>query len=324
MKNFDRSKRQEHKMSTEISRKARRMDRLKTAKTIPLSVLLQLNSMLQKSIFSRKFYQEINDKVLSLTATVDKNLYFICYFTLMISSVLNNKPRIKKFLLELRYTLIQVFRRFVIQALGTDPSLSSNKTLARIFQTSRPTEEEPKSAEPPSRLAVHLKAISSYLADIRIFNRLTDSIKYMPWIIDEYRSFRDPGNSGPRSDRFVNFLQSLNCLVLELLENAGWLTEHNWVDTLDNNYWSLFTYIWCCRVWGVYLLLEILELFRRVPMKSWDRKWKIEMIKQVLQVPLVVHWSLYDGCLTPFWVGLCGSLASWWNFKDMWASINLK
>ncbi|CAK7909012.1 hypothetical protein CAAN1_25S00122 [[Candida] anglica] len=294
---------------------------------VPLAALLKLNSLLNKSIFSRKFYQEINDKVLSSTATVDRNLYFICYFTLLLSSVLNNKPQIKAFLAKQRYNFVRLINSSFRNYLGTDLSKSSNKFWASTFDETPPppppTLVADSTKEPVSKLAVHLKAISSYLSDIRIFARLTDSIKYVPWIIDEYRALVTPGHKVPKFDRVVNLLQALNCLLLEFLENAGWLTEHNWVGTNDNDWWCMETYIWCSRVWGVYLLVEIIELFRRVPVSKWDKNWRINVFKQVVQMPLVLHWSLYEGCLTPFWVGLCGSGASWWDFKDLWGSIDL-
>ncbi|KAK6455275.1 uncharacterized protein RJT20DRAFT_130045 [Scheffersomyces xylosifermentans] len=286
---------------------------------IPLKVILQLSDLLKRSVFSRKFYQEINDKVLAKSATVDTNLYFLCYFTLLLSATLNNKSKIKYFLKTQRYNLIQVLKKSIESTVGGDLTNTSNKTVNSIFSAQKPIYTEGK----PSSLAVHLKAISSYLADIRIFNRLSESIKYMPWIIDEYTAFRDPTNAKPKLDRFINLLQSLNCLVLELLENAGWITDHNWVGTNDNVWWCTETYIWCSRVWGAYLLIEIAELIRRTPVSKWDKNWKISLFRQVIQVPLVLHWSLYDGCLTPFWVGVCGCGASWWGFKDMWSSIDI-
>ncbi|EAZ63680.1 hypothetical protein PICST_86597 [Scheffersomyces stipitis CBS 6054] len=291
-------------------------------RTVPLSLLLSLNQLLKKSIFSRKFYQEINDKVLAKSSTVDTNLYFICYFTLLVSAILNNKSHIKHFLQTQKYNLIQVVKKVLQNTLGeraSDLTNTNNKFVNKLFSTPKPVYTEGK----PSKLAVHFKAISSYLADIRIFNRLTESIKYMPWIIDEYRAYADPSNPVPKFTRFVNLLQSLNCLALELLENAGWITDHNWVGTGDNAWWCTETYIWCSRIWGAYLVIEILELVRRNPVAKWDSNWKIAMFKQLIQVPLVLHWSLYDGCLTPFWVGVCGCGASWWGFKDMWSSIDL-
>ncbi|RLV90274.1 hypothetical protein JA1_004664 [Spathaspora sp. JA1] len=286
--------------------------------SIPLTALLQLQALLKKSLFSRKFYQEINDKVLSKSSTVDTNLYFICYFTLLVSATLNNKPKIIYWLKKQKYNLLQIILK-ISRTYGVELGQSNNKFVSQVFSQPPPIYNDKDNSE----LAVHFKAISSYLADIRIFNRLTEAIKYMPWIIDEFRAYMDPTNTTAKLDRFVNFAQSLNCLVLELLENAGWITDHNWVGTSDNDWWSFETYIWCSRIWGAYLLIEIIELIRRTPTSKRNTNWKIELFKQVIQVPLVAHWSLREGCLTPFWVGVCGCGASWWNFKDMWKSIDL-
>lgn len=292
---------------------------------LPINVILKLTEILKKSVFSRKFYQEINDKVLSKSSTVDANLYFICYFTLLLSSILNNKPKIKEFLLKQKYNLVHVLNTVCRNSLDKDLKESSIKSISKLFLMPNPSlaPPAPVSDKPNSQLAIHLKAISSYLSDIRMFNRLTESIKYMPWIIDEFYAFMNPASAAPKFDRFVNLLQALNCLFLELFEHAGWLTDHNWVGTSDNDSWSLLTYVWCSRIWGAYLIIEIIELIRRVPMSKWDKNWRLSLFKQAVQVPLVVHWSLYEGCLTPFWVGLFGSGASWWGFRDMWLSIDL-
>lgn len=280
-----------------------------TKQGVPLNVILKLNSLVKKSVLSRNFYQEITDKVLTKASTTDSVLYFVCYFTLLLSSILNNKAKIRKFLQEQRIKLVLMIERLTGSSLNDSKWVQKLKTRGII-------------SEKPSQLAIHLKSISSYISDIRIFNRLGDSIKYMPWIIDEYKALY-LNSAVPFSHRFINLAQALNCLVLELLENAGWLTEHNWVGTGDNDWWCMFTYIWCSRVWGAYLVIEIIELIRRTPASKWDKNWKISLFSQVIQLPLVVHWSLYDGCLSPFWVGVCGCGASWWGFKDVINSIKL-
>lgn len=302
--------------------------------SIPLTVLLKLNNQLRvslnKTVFSRKFYSEINDKILAKTATLDANLYFICYFTLLLSSVLNNKQQIRAFVVKQAKYLLLLLNKFSLK-LFQKALFKAHATKANPLENEKKQEEKSEiglaSVElinsNPSNLAVHLKAISSYIADVRIFNRLTEAIKYMPWIIDEFGALMNPALTAPRLDRFVNFAQAINCLVLELFENAGWLTDHNWVGTSDNNYWCIETYIWCSRVWGAYLVIEIIELLRRTPRAKRGKDWRIAFFTQVVQLPLVVHWSLYDGCLSPFWVGLFGSGASYFGFRNTWKSIDL-
>lgn len=301
--------------------------------SLPLTVLLKLNNQLRlslkRTVFSRKLYSEINDKILAKTATLDANLYFICYFTLLLSSILNNKHNIRDFLAKQKGNLLvllnkyfsKLFQKPLFKANATDIISANNEK--EVVVNSEKSNELINSESVPSNLAVHLKAISSYIADVRIFNRLTEAIKYMPWIIDEFGALVNPALAAPRLDRFINFAQAINCLVLELFENAGWLTEHNWVGTSDNNYWCIETYIWCSRVWGAYIAIEIIELLRRTPKAKRGKDWRIALFTQVVQLPLVVHWSLYDGCLSPFWVGLFGSGASYFGFKNTWKSIDL-
>lgn len=295
--------------------------------TLPVTVLLQLDSRLRstlrKTLLSRKFYLEINDKILSKTSTLDANLYFICYFTLFLSSILRNKQKIRAFLLIQKQNLAKVINKYY-SSVFDKPLIE--ETSASIEKKSENSEEKDLFQRDPavtSNLAVHLKAISSYVADVRIFNRLTEAIKYMPWIIDEYTALLNLALEIPRYDRFVNFLQSINCLVLELFENAGWLTDHNWVGFSDNSFWSMEAYIWCSRVWGAYLVIEVLELLRRTPRAKRNLDWQKTFFTQVIQLPLVAHWSLYDGCLSPFWVGVCGSGASWFGFIKTWQRIDL-
>lgn len=304
----------------------------KNKMTLPLTVLLQLNNQLRlslkKTVFSRKFYSEINDKILAKTATLDANLYFICYFTLLLSSVLNNKNQIRVFLVKQKGNLLLLLNKFFLK-LFQKPLFVADATKVNPVNNEKDAGSESKNevdavnSSVPSNLAVHLKAISSYIADVRIFNRLTEAIKYMPWIIDEFGVLMNPALAVPRLDRLINFAQAINCLVLELLENAGWLTDHNWVGTPDNNYWCIETYIWCSRVWGAYLIIEIIELLRRTPSAKRGKDWRIAFFTQIVQLPLVVHWSLYDGCLSPFWVGLFGSGASYFGFRNTWKSIDL-
>ncbi|KAG7192249.1 uncharacterized protein KQ657_001967 [Scheffersomyces spartinae] len=287
------------------------------SKTIPLALLLRLAGLLRRTLLSKKFYSEVSTKILLKTSTMDANLYFICYLTLMVASALENKPEIKRFLLKLYYKLMLVVSLVIRRVSGVDISKSNGKccltTAPQHFDA--PTEG--------SNLAKYLKRISSYIADIRIFNRLTDNITYIPWLLDEFAEFGNPLLAKSFSDRVIGVLQPINCIVLEGLENAGWVLDHNWVGTSDNPYWSFETYIWCCRVWGLYLALEIAQLIRNTPISKWNKAWQVQLFQQVIQLPLVLHWSLRDGCLTPFWVGFCGSGASWFKFKDLWLSLDI-
>ncbi|GEQ72205.1 hypothetical protein JCM33374_g5892 [Metschnikowia sp. JCM 33374] len=320
----------------------------KRAQNIPITTLLKLNKTLKKSLLSRKFYQEINDKVLASTSSLDACLYFICYFTLLLSSVLNNKQKILAFVNTQKTNLIRVINTFFLKASnkhslpradryeassvesekyeGTNESEKNectNESEKPVINTENPVTQTGPTPNSASKLAVHLKAVSSYISDYRIFNRLVEAIKYMPWIIDEFSALVNPVSAVPLLDRLVNLAQALNCLVLELLENVGWLSEHNWIGTNNNDYWSMETYIWSSRVWGAYIAVEIIELLRRYPASKRDKDWRIKLFTQAVQVPLVVHWSLYDGCLSPFWVGVCGSAASWFGFKNVLDSIDL-
>lgn len=293
---------------------------------LPLTLLLKLNAAVKKTLLSRKFYLEICDKILDSSATVDRNLYFICYFALLVSAVLDNRANILQFLAKQKKSVLMLLGLPSCQKSQLAPEEKTKSDEAMVPQDkTADASRVVLNAKFDARLgniARHLKAASSYISDVRIFNRLTDAIKYMPWIIDEFKALS--GLPLPLSYRIVNFAQAINCLILELFENVGWLTEHNWIGTSDNDWWCMATYIWSSRVWGAYLLVEIVELLRRTPRSKRDSAWRVSLFQQVVQLPLVLHWSLYEGCLTPFWVGLCGSGASWWGFRDLWTSLELE
>jgi len=58
--------------------------------------------------------------------------------------------------------------------------------------------------------------------------------------------------------------------------------------------------------------------------KEWKVKWRREMVTNLAWAPLTVHWSLEEGLVGEFWVGLLGSVAGITGFRELWKSTRPK
>lgn len=288
-----------------------------------LASVLRLHALLRKSVLDRGFYQRIGDNILGSPSTIDANLYFVCYLALLASSVLKNKPRIlafsnrqrERFLIWVRHTFPNL-AAFLMSLLGAEKfntTLSRTPSLVAIGQT--------RTSPTVKSTADRLSAVSSYISDVRIFSRLLDFLKYVPWVLETQDAILDPNHSRSFLDRSVDHVQSTTCFVLDALETVGWITDHDWIATRDNLWWCEFSYVWSSRVWGIYLGAVIFALCRETPSSKRDRAWRVKVFEQLVQIPLVMHWSLYEGCLSSFWVGVCGVGASYWRFKETWRPV---
>lgn len=51
---------------------------------------------------------------------------------------------------------------------------------------------------------------------------------------------------------------------------------------------------------------------------EWKAKWTKEMVVNLANTPLTLHWSLEKGLVGDFWVGLLGSVAGVAGFTALW------
>jgi len=52
--------------------------------------------------------------------------------------------------------------------------------------------------------------------------------------------------------------------------------------------------------------------------EEWKAKWRKEMVVNMAWAPLTVHWSLEQGLVGDFWVGVLGSIAGIARTRVLW------
>lgn len=160
-------------------------------------------------------------------------------------------------------------------------------------------------------IAIKLKLLSSYLSDIRIFNRMWALLGLVPWAIDLIQTSRgDPW-------RLVHIFQAVSGVLLQLFENIGFVGDHHFTTQSDKlTYWFN---IWCCRLWAGYVVSDLAMNFVDYRRNSrMSPSLRRSVISNLGNLPLTVHWSLDSGCLSPLLVGLCGTMSSITRTKAYW------
>lgn len=153
-----------------------------------------------------------------------------------------------------------------------------------------------------------LKLLSTYISDVRIFNRMWAAIPLMSWLLSTFKKIHTESYS--RYDKVLDFVQVTSCLVLQIFENVGFVGDHHF--TTQSDKLSLWFNIWCCKLWLLYVVSDIAKVLTR------DKIDKNALLSNLGNLPLTVHWSLVDGCLTPLQVGLFGTMSSCFNTIQYW------
>jgi peroxisomal biogenesis factor 11 (PEX11) len=168
------------------------------------------------------------------------------------------------------------------------------------------------------------KALSSLINDFRSFTRLWGLLGMYAW-----------GKSlltNPPKDpilRLVAYGQCLAYTAYQGYENRGylagkgiWLAKREGKDILAD-------WLWSSRMWmiGVGLefvrLLRVRQLWGRRVMTEEERKkesasWWREMIANLANAPLTVHWSVAGGTLDDMQVGFLGMVAGLVGLMERW------
>lgn len=55
---------------------------------------------------------------------------------------------------------------------------------------------------------------------------------------------------------------------------------------------------------------------------EWMANWRKEMLVNLAFAPLTLHWSLEEGLLGEFWVGILGSVAGISGLRVLWKNTN--
>ncbi len=57
--------------------------------------------------------------------------------------------------------------------------------------------------------------------------------------------------------------------------------------------------------------------------EEWKALWRKQLIVDLAYAPLTVHWSLEEGLVSEFWVGLLGSIAGVTASRALWRNTGL-
>jgi hypothetical protein len=178
------------------------------------------------------------------------------------------------------------------------------------------------------RLSQSLKALSALVSDFRIFARLWGLLGIYKWVKGLAQN--------PPADRVLARIAWAEVLVnvaYQVLENGAYLAGKGvlgWDARRQARAWA-----WSSRFWAAHVGLEFTRLGylwgerMRARAKGKDkemsgdreeesRAWRRDLVSNAAYAPLTVHWSLEEGVVGDFWVGLLGTVASGVGFAEVW------
>jgi len=124
-------------------------------------------------------------------------------------------------------------------------------------------------------------------------------------------------------------------VAYQYLENGAYLSSKGvlgWSKEQQGRAW-----VWSSRYWMMHVGLDFWRLGREwrlrrnkgkgkvadngvtnVGEEEWKARWRREMVVNMAYVPLTIHWSLEEGLVNDFWVGLLGSIAGITGSRELW------
>jgi hypothetical protein len=247
------------------------------------------------------------DKILSTPAGTDTVLLTLCYSTLLTSTILT------------RISLTRL-RRSAQQIIEKAISLPANTTV--IISTSDiPTSHT-------AVAAARLKALSGVISEFRIFARLWGLLGIYKWGKGVVA-----GNEEDLVLKSIAYGQVLVNIFYQYLENGAYLSSKgvmSWSKERQGSAW-----IWSSRCWMAHVAMDFVRLGREAILRKeqnlvkgkevksleegkWNENWRKQMVVNLAYAPLTVHWSLEEGLVSEFWVGLCGTVAGMAGLRARW------
>lgn len=124
-------------------------------------------------------------------------------------------------------------------------------------------------------------------------------------------------------------------LAYQYLENGAYLSSKGvlgWSKEKQGRAW-----IWSSRFWMMHVGLDFWRLGREWAIRrskgkgkavddgvlsqneqEWKAKWRRELVVNMAWAPLTLHWSLEEGLVEEFWVGVLGSVAGVSGLSVLW------
>ncbi|KUJ22018.1 uncharacterized protein LY89DRAFT_638147 [Mollisia scopiformis] len=252
-------------------------------------------------------------KILSTPSGTDTLLLTLGYGSLLTSNVLA------------RLSLSRI-QRLSRQLIESAISLPPNTTV--IIDTS---------SIPPSRLLItsqRLKALSDLISDFRIFARLWGLLGIWKWGKKVLLDLQKEGDKDWTAKR-IEAAQVIVNLAYQYLENGAYLSSKGvlgWSKEQQGKAW-----LWSSRFWVMHVGLDFWRLGREWTMRrnkgkgkevdhgvisqseqEWKARWRREMVLNMAWAPLTVHWSLEQGLVSDFWVGVLGTVAGITGLRELW------
>ncbi|KAH8668004.1 hypothetical protein BGZ60DRAFT_376817 [Tricladium varicosporioides] len=255
------------------------------------------------------------NRILSTPRGTDSLLSFLCYSSLLTSTVLSN----------LSTHQLHARARAVIEkalALPEGTTVVLDVTNLEIRRSGVLV------------AAKRLKALSALISDCRIFARLWGLLSLYRWgrgVLVRIHAKDDEGGERDGVGLGIEAAQVVVNLFYQFLENGAYLSGKGvlgWSGETQNKAW-----LWSSRFWASHVALDFIRLGRefvarrqlRKEMKEkvgtekeWTRKWRREFAVNAAFAPLTLHWGIEGGLVGDFWVGVLGTVAGGLGFREMW------
>lgn len=146
---------------------------------------------------------------------------------------------------------------------------------------------------------------------------------------------REEGGGTDWIGKRIEAAQVVVNVLFQYLENGAYLSSKGvlgWDKEKQNWAWA-----WSSRFWVMHVGLDFWRLGREwakrrekgkgkqvgggvvdVEKDEWKAKWRREMVVNMAWAPLTLHWSVEQGLVSEFWVGVLGSVAGITGARELW------
>lgn len=298
------------------------MERRKNSRT-QLHTLQQRVKFLAGLFYNPRFYRIIND-VFKDPSKLDLTLGTLCYSALFVSSVLGQAPRLRPIFVKMFQQIKRSFFRLLLLFAKRFKNKKYETELLKWAGKKEENQHKDKEVVPEGngsssveKTAEFFKEFSNYLTDIRIFNRGFTIPGCIADILEAGALLKEKD--------YLNFVSTWCISLYQPFETIAFLFDHNWLlrDRAANNcnWW----YAVSTRFWFVWVIAEFAQLSHKLFVvqrgRNMEKEEIIGFLEHLATLPLCVHWSLEDGCLSPLNVGLFGTIAGGLSTLDMWRDV---
>lgn len=178
-----------------------------------------------------------------------------------------------------------------------------------------------------ARLAPRLQSLAGVVSEFRMFARLWGLLGMYAWGRSLVRG------AGPRDAVLgaVAWAQVGVYTAYQVLENRAYLASRGVLAREKNG--ILRDFVWSSRFWMMGVGLDFVRLWRvrrqwreegGVVTKQKEEEWKREMLVNVCNAPLTLHWSMERGVLGDGAVAALGMVAGWTGLRQRWRLIKMQ